>query len=575
MNRGSRFFLILLCIVVAVLFLLPTVKWYFYTPADMQVLANGTTDSIREYAEHKAGEGLDQLVALTASEEGLSGPIPEDLAFLASAARANYKLVGEKVPRDWTVKSVLSAFSSGQAVYQALEDSYRQEVQELKTMKAKAIKLGLDLFGGLSVVIEADRESLADRLGHSPSEEELSDALSRAMEILNNRIDTFGVTEPSIRKVASDNQILIEVPGEVDPEQVNSFLMGKGRLAFHIVDEEATTLIQNYTAGGGQIIDGRPADNTIIDKGLVVRGFYKKDSYGQDVFQRYAVMTAEVGLDGEHIESASVSSDQVTGQPNVVFYLDKEGGELFYKLTSSNTGKPLAVVMDNKIKSIATISEGIRDSVRVTGFNSQEANDLALILRTAAMPVDLEVKSQSIVGATLGEETRNAGLMAMAIGFAAVFVFMLIWYRRAGLVADVALLLNLFFITAILSAFRFTLTMTSIAGLILNVGMAVDANVIIFERIKEELRMGKSRAASIESGFKKAFWTIMDANITTLIAALFLSMLGSGAVRGFAVTLAVGIISSLFTALFVAHFLFDLGTDNLKKDKIKIGWGLK
>ena len=575
MNRVSRLSLILLCLVVAVLFLLPTIKWYFFTTVEMQTLANGTTDSIREYAEHKAGEGLDQLVALTASEEGLAGAVPEELDFLIDEAKANYRLIGEKAPRQWTVKSVLSAFNSGQAVYAVLEDSYRQDIQDLKGMKAKTIKLGLDLFGGLSVVIEADRESLEDRLGHSPSVDELDDALSRAMEILNNRIDTFGVTEPSIRKVASDNQILIEVPGEVDPEQVNSFLMGKGRLAFHIIDNDATSVVQDYTSGGGQIVDGRPADDSLIDKGLVVRGFYKKDSYGQDVFQRYAVMTAEVGLDGEHIQSASVTSDQVTGQPNVVFYLDKEGGELFYKLTSSNTGKPLAVVMDNKIKSIATISEGIRDSVRVTGFNSQEANDLALILRTAAMPVDLEVKSKSIVGATLGEETRNAGLMAIAIGFGAVFVFMLIWYRRAGLVADVALLLNLFFITAVLSAFRFTLTMTSIAGLILNVGMAVDANVIIFERIKEELRLGKSRAAAVEGGFKKAFWTIMDANITTLIAALFLSMLGSGAVRGFAVTLAVGIISSLFTALFVAHFLFDVGTENFKQNKIKIGWGLK
>jgi preprotein translocase subunit SecD len=575
MNRGTRFFLILVCVFIGVMFLLPTVKWYFFTTPEMQTMANGTTDSIREYAENKAGVSLDELIKLSATEEGLNGSMPGELEFLVDRAKENYKLVGEKAPREWTVKTVLSGFNSGQEVYRALEDSYREEIQALKETKNQSIKLGLDLFGGLSVVIEADEASLSDRLGHSPSAEELNDALNRAMEILNNRIDTFGVTEPSIRKVASDNQIMIEVPGEVDPEQVNSFLMGKGRLAFHIVDNGATEIIQNYTAQGGQVKNGRPVDNDIIDKGLTVRGFYKKDSYGQDVFQRYAVITSEVGLDGEHIESATVTSDQVTGKPNVVFYLDKEGGELFYKLTSSNVDKPLAVVMDDKIKSIANISEGIRDSVRVTGFNTQEANDLALILRTAAMPVDLEVKSQSIVGATLGEETRNAGLMAITIGFASVFVFMLLYYRRAGLVADIALLLNLFFITAVLSAFRFTLTMTSIAGLILNVGMAVDANVIIFERIKEELRLGKSRSASIEGGFRKAFWTIMDANITTLIAALFLSMLGSGAVRGFAVTLAVGIISSLFTALFVSHFLFDVGTENLKQNKIKIGWGLK
>lgn len=575
MNRGTRFFVVLFCVFIGILFLLPTVKWYFFTTPEKQALANGTTDSIREYAEQRAGEGLNQLIELTETEEGLDGPLPSDLAFLKDQAKDNYKLIGEKTPGEWTVKSVLNGFTSGQDVYAALEDSYRVEVMALKDMKNKSIKLGLDLFGGLNVVIEADQESLADRLGHTPSQEELNDALNRAMEILNNRIDTFGVTEPSIRKVASDNQIMIEVPGEVDPEQVNSFLMGKGRLAFHIVDNDATDLIQTYVSEGGRIKDGRPVDDSVIDKGLIVRGYYTKDNYGQDVFQRYAAITSEVGLDGEHIQSASVISDQITGKPNVVFYLDKDGGELFYKLTSSNVDKPLAIVMDDKIKSVANISEGIRDSVRVTGFNSQEANDLALVLRTAAMPVDLEVKSQSIVGATLGDETRNAGLMAITIGFAAVFVFMLLYYRRAGLVADLALLLNLFFIIAVLSAFRFTLTMTSIAGLILNVGMAVDANVIIFERIKEELRLGKSRSAAIEGGFRKAFWTIMDANITTLIAALFLSMLGSGPVRGFAVTLAVGIISSLFTALFVSHFLFDVGTENLKQNKIKIGWGLK
>jgi preprotein translocase subunit SecD len=282
-----------------------------------------------------------------------------------------------------------------------------------------------------------------------------------------------------------------------------------------------------------------------------------------------------MGLEGSHIQQADTISDQVTGKPNVIFNLDSEGGEKFYKFTSDNTGKTLAVVMDEKVKAAARISEPIRDSVRITGFDTEEANDLELTLRTAALPVDLEIINEQAVGASLGSDAIDSGLRAILYGFIAVVAFMFLYYKGAGLVADLALILNLIFIVAILSSFNMTLTMTSIAGIILNVGMAVDANVIIFERIREELALGKSRAAAVEAGFKKAFWTIMDANITTFIAAIFLSQLGKGPIQGFAVTLAVGIVCSLFTAIFVSRLIFDFGTEVLKRDKISIGWGLK
>ena len=238
---------------------------------------------------------------------------------------------------------------------------------------------------------------------------------------------------------------------------------------------------------------------------FLVYGFYKKDSYGIDQFQRYIVINEEVGLDGQHIQQAQVIADQITGRPNVVFNLDNEGGELFYKLTSDNTNKTLSVVMDNKVKAAARITEPIRDAVRITGFASDEANDLALTLRTAALPVDLEIINQNAVGASLGSDAIGAGLRAIMLGFIGVVVFMLIYYKGAGLIADIALVLNLIFIIAILSSFNMTLTMTSIASLILTVGMAVDANVIIFERIKEELRLGKSRARRNRSRIQKSF----------------------------------------------------------------------
>ncbi|MCL2006445.1 MAG: protein translocase subunit SecD, partial [Treponema sp.] len=202
-------------------------------------------------------------------------------------------------------------------------------------------------------------------------------------------------------------------------------------------------------------------------------------------------------------------------------------------------------------------------------------NSIALMLRTAALPVELEVVSQQSIGASMGEDTIRQGLYALIGGIAAVFVFMLIYYKGAGINAVIAQLLNFYIMFSVLSAFNFTLTLPSIAGFILTIGMATDANVIIFERMKEELRLGKSRKAVIETGFSKAFWAIMDANITTFIAAIFLSQLGSGPIRGFAVALAIGVFSSVFTSLFVSRLIFDFGTDVLRSKKLSVSWSIK
>ena len=367
------------------------------------------------------------------------------------------------------------------------------------------------------------------------------------------------------------------MPGEVDQETVNSFLSGKGTLNFHIVDDDASATVQDIIRNNpGEFFEnGRPADETLLPEDVIVLGVYKKDFYDVDELTGYLAVTKEPGLDGTYIDSALVRRDTITNQPEVIFELDSEGGDLFYELTSTNVGKRLAIVMDDKIKEGApNISEGIRNSVRMTGFDNSEAQGLSLVLKTAALPINLNVIDEQQVGASLGSDAIRTGIWAMIWGFAAVIVFMVVYYKGAGLVATLALLLNLFFIMAILSSFKMTLTMTSIAGLILNVGMAVDANVIIFERIREELRLGKGRAAAVEAGFKKAFWTVMDANITTLIAAIFLSQLGKGPIQGFAVTLAVGIVSSLFTAIFVSKAIFSFGTNVMKKEKISIGWGI-
>jgi preprotein translocase subunit SecD len=407
--------------------------------------------------------------------------------------------------------------------------------------------------------------------------------IDRALEILNNRIDKLGLVEPQIRKMNED-QILVEIPGEEDPERVRAFLQGKSTLGFYIIDEDASARVQQYLASGGQIIDDRPAMGGIIGPDQLVFGFYQKDLYGVDQFIQYFAVDAEPILDGRYIQNATTYPDPMTGRPNVSFYVSSErivrdGVEdtvqyFFGDATGKNVDRFLAVALDGRIRAYARIKERLTSAVRITGFDAREADDLALILRTEAMPVELEMESYQAVNATLGEETIDAGLMAFLIGFAAVIVFMLLYYKGSGIIADIALLLNLILVSSVLSALNLTLTMTSIAGIILNIGMAVDANVIIFERIKEEIRLGKSRAAAVDAGFKKAFWTVMDANITTFIAAIFLSLVGKGPVQGFAVTLAVGIICSMFTALFVSRLMFDFTTDVLKRQKVSIGWGL-
>jgi preprotein translocase subunit SecD len=572
MSKRFRFFIVLLVLAISGAFLYPTFQWYFLMPEEKIDLASGSREQIQVYAKTRAAEVYRELKGLISSDA--DEEISSEYDFLVEKARQNYKLEKKERPEVWTVEAVFAGFSGEREFFSAIEDHYREELLAIKEQGGNIMQLGLDLSGGMRVLLTADRDSLADRLEREPTTEDLSDAVDRAMEILTNRIDKFGVTEPSIRK-QGESQIAIEIPGAADPERVRSFLMGKGSLNFHIVDQEASETVQSYLDENPQAIvtdDGRIRGADIVPAGYIVRGYYTKDSYGIDELQRYVVLEEEAGLDGGRIQEATVGTHPVTGKPVINFRLDREGGDIFFKLTSGNEGKTMAIVLDDKVKAMARITEPIRESVQIVGFDRNEANDLALVLRTAAMPVDLVVDNQQAIGAALGEDSIAEGLMAITIGFLAVIIFMFLYYKGSGLVSDLALVLNLIFIVAVLSAFNLTLTLTSIAGLILTVGMAVDANVIIFERIKEEYRIGKSAAAAVKAGFRKAFWTVMDANITTFIAAIFLSQLGSGPIQGFAYTLAVGIVSSMFTALFVSRLVFDFGLETLKLKKLSISW---
>jgi preprotein translocase subunit SecD len=562
-----------LTIAVCAIFLAPTVRWYFFVPPQDKIIALGSREQIKNYASRKAATDLNHVIE--AARNGAD--MPGGLNFLLKEAKKIHRLAKSTAPKKWDAGAVLGVFADRNEVQGVLEDHYRDTIFELKELQKSAVQLGLDLSGGLSIVLQANLPAYEEKLGHPLSEDERNGAIAQALEVLNNRIDRFGLTEPVIRRQGVD-QIYVEIPGTADPERINDIIMGKGSLTLHMVDDGALEAFNRYyQANPGTTFDGQGnlLNPAIIPADCEVRGVYTKDRYGLDEFTGYTVIKKEIGLDGNHITDARVERDNVDGRPEVNFQLDNEGADIFYKLTSTNIDKRLATVLDDRVRSQATIKGTIRESGSLTGFDADESENLAMILRSAALPVELEVANQQTIGASMGEDTIYRGLYALLGGLAAVMVFMLAFYKVAGFNAVVAQIFNVFIMFSILSAFSYTLTLPSIAGFILTIGMAVDANVIIFERIKEELLLHKTRKAAVEAGFSKAFWAIMDANITTFIAAVFLSQLGSGPIQGFAVSLAIGVFSSVFTALFVSRLIFDFGTDVLGNKKVSISWRIK
>ncbi|HAP44633.1 MAG: protein-export membrane protein SecD [Spirochaetes bacterium GWD1_61_31] len=575
MSKTKRFLIVLAVIAVAVAFLSPSIRWYYLTAAEDKALALGSREQIRDYAWRMARSDFAVLEQLALSEN--TEELPAQFDYLVDRAATVYRQTKLDRPETWNIQAIRRIYRTRADLILELEDYYRSKILDIKSLHTNAVQLGLDLSGGMSVVIRADLASLAEVQGRDLSAEERDDAVVRALEVLNNRIDQFGLTEPVIRRQGTEH-IYVEIPGAADPERINAIIMGRGKLAFHIENSEATAALEQFLQTNP---DGIATDNTVTQAGILPDGFvarkvYRKDTYGLDEWTgRYAVVTAAPGLDGNYIETASVSSDPLNGKPVVVFSLNAEGAELFYQLTSANLNKPMAVLLDDRIRSIATIQSAIRESGQISGFDADEAANLALVLRAGALPVELVVESQQAIGASLGSDAIMQGTNAVLAGLLAVFAFLLLFYKGAGINATMAQVLNLFFMLSILSAFNLTLTLPAIAGFVLTVGMAVDANVIIFERIKEELRQGKGRRAAIQAGFNKAFWAVFDGNITTIIAAAFLSQLGTGPIRGFAISLLIGNVSSLFTALFVSRLMFDFNTDVFKRTTMSISWRVK
>ncbi|MBN2372346.1 protein translocase subunit SecD [bacterium] len=383
------------------------------------------------------------------------------------------------------------------------------------------------------------------RLSLKPLEKERvkDSALNQALETIRNRIDQFGVSEPTIQK-QGDERIVVEMPGIKDTKRAIDLIGKTAQLEFKLVDDDSSL---DEALKGNIPSDCEILYERTLDKGT---GKFIKKPY---LIKKRTLMTGDVLTDAE------VKIGGEYGESYVAIAFDKPGARLFEQITAENVGRRLAIILDKNVYSAPVIREKIAGGhAQITGrFTTEDAHDLAIVLRAGALPAPVEILHQQSVGPSLGYDSIKKGLISMLFGFFMVVVFMVVYYRLSGFVADLALILNIVLIMAVLSLFRATLTLPGIAGIVLTIGMAVDANVLIFERIREELEFGKTVRAAISSGYSKAFITILDANITTLVAAVVLFQFGTGPIKGFAVTLSIGILASMFTAIFVSRFVFD------------------
>jgi preprotein translocase subunit SecD len=383
-------------------------------------------------------------------------------------------------------------------------------------------------------------------------------AVRQALETIRNRVDQFGVAEPVIqRQGIESDRILIQLPGVDDPSRVKEIISHTAFLEWkEVMAGPAPNREVLLTRFGGQV----PADAEVATED-------REDASGAVVGKDYYLLRKAAIVTGRDLRTARRGQGQF-GEPVVNFYLVPAGGDKFAEFTAAHIGDPAAIVLDGNVISAPVIRSRIRDEGYIEGnFDIESAEDLALKLRAGALPASITYLEERTVGPSLGRDSVVRGVRAAIVGLVLVMVFMLVYYKKSGLNADIALVLNIVILLGAMAYFGATLTLPGIAGVILTIGMAVDANVLIFERIREELTVGKTARSAVDTGFSRAFGTILDANLTTLIAALFLFQFGTGPVKGFAVTLSIGILASVFTAVFVSRTLYMLVL--ARKDRVE------
>lgn len=424
----------------------------------------------------------------------------------------------------------------------------------------KILNLGLDLRGGSHLVLELQEEKVVLSEGEE-KKTAVTRALEQAIEILRNRIDQFGVAEPLIAR-QGEKWIVVQLPGIKDPERAKQLIGKTALLEFRLVDDSpalqniATALREKNISFSSAAQNPELLPKEVL--ALFPTGYVLIPGKAGEAF---FLVKSTPELTGASLKNAKVQfgGDTGFGYPEVGIEFNEEGAKIFSRVTETNINRNLAIVLDGVVQSAPTIRTRIPDGRAVIegAFNEEDAKLLATVLRAGALPAPVVIIEERTVGPTLGEDSIRAGVNACIIGLALVCLFMAIYYKKAGLLADAALFFNLLLLLGALAYFRATLTLPGIAGIVLTIGMAVDANVLILERIREELRQGRSMRLAVEQGYQKAFSTILDANLTTLIAAIFLFQFGTGPVKGFAVTLMTGILISMFTAIFATRTYYD------------------
>lgn len=496
------------------------------------------------------------------------------------------------------MRQIEAEIESNPANAAVLRDQYRDLKQEFRGIQDNSIRLGLDLQGGVHMVISVDMERFEQELiNQGKDETEIQYAkdtvLDSAAAVIQNRVDQYGVSEAALIKQPPD-RLVLEIPGFSDPDQVRELVRADAQLYFHLVAEksEIVSVISDIDAVvdddlSGMLLDSsmgavvvedpdnyeivanildRPQLRGIIPSNRIFRwGNVEQPNQFYNFPHRYLyLLKATEELTGSSLTDAYVFFNPVDNRPEVSISFDREGTRTFRRVTGNNIGENLAIVMDDTVFSAPVIQNEIPSgNATINGIgNYDEARQIAVVLRAGSLPAPLEISESRVVGPSLGRDSIEASMYAGLIGAGIVLVFMIAYYMGTGLVANVAVILNLFLLVAGLALFKATLTLPGIAGIVLTIGMAVDANVLIFERLREELagKRHKTIQLVLERGYGRAFMTIFDANLTTLITALVLFQFGTGPIKGFAVTLSLGIMVSMFTAVFVSRVILDTMT---------------
>jgi len=521
---------------------------------------------------------------------------------MSSVARRGLFIAALTLVLGFFLFPTLQFYSMSADAKSKMEADHPEEYQKLR---AKALNLGLDLQGGAHLVYEANIDKL-------PPDQQ-TDAVDRAIEIIRNRIDQLGVGEHVVQK-EGEQRIIVELPGVLDTERAKDIVGKTARLDFKLVRTDTET--QNLINRIDTFLSARtPGDTTAVDSlgtadrpfsSLIRTGYPGMLFFNQEdipevesMIQRARsvippttdllwaretsnpigttgkylyVLEHRSDLNGSHIQNAQYAVGVDPKNPSaagVRLFMTKEGGAIFYRLTRANVQRNLAIILDNSVYSAPTIQDAIKGGEAViTGIREdQEARDLAVVLRAGALPADISIIEERTVGPSLGRDSIRQGMTAGLVGSLVVVIFMVFYYQLSGVIAILSLVLNILYLFSALVLIKATLTLPGIAGVVLTVGMAVDANILIFERVREELRNGRTVRSAIDAGYKRAFVTILDANLTTVITAVALLIFGSGPVRGFGLTLTVGILLNLFTAVFVSRVVYDAVTErwNLKR----------